>query len=40
MIANSKEPMETKKCMYSSVVSPPSCAINGSSHLLAFTSAD
>ncbi len=29
MSANSNEQMETKKGMYSSVLSPPSCAING-----------
>ncbi len=40
MSANGKEQMETRKGMYSSVLSPPPCAINGSSHLLAFTSAD
>ncbi len=32
--------METKKGMYASVLSPPPCAINGSSHLFAFISAD
>ncbi len=40
MIANRKEKMEAKKSKQSSVLSPPSCAIKESSHLLAFISAD
>ncbi len=40
MSANSKEQMETKKGLCSSVLSPLYCAISGSSQLLAFISAD